>query len=155
MHCHTHWGQCAVELVQYTASLPGGSGEWHSCHALPDRLADVDSGTPVMHCLAAWGQWAVQLLQCTATPLGGGGQWNSCNAHAHQLGGRGILARRQSLPKERKSCNALPHCLGAVGSANATVHCHNAWGRWAVELLQCAGPPTGGTGCPAPEVVAA
>ena len=80
-----------------------------------------------MHRLTGWGHWAVQLLQCTATlPWG---RWNSCNA--------------------------VPHCLGAVGSATLAMHCHTAWGRWAVELLQCAGPPTGGTGSPAQEVVAA
>ena len=35
------------------------------------------------------------------------------------------------------------------------MHCHTAWGRWAVELLQCTGPAAGGTGRPAQEVVAA
>ena len=33
--------------------------------------------------------------------------------------------------------NALPHCLGAVGSATPAMHCLTAWGQWAVELLQC------------------
>ena len=41
-----HLLQWAAELLQCTASLPGGSGQWTSCSALP-------------HCL---GQWAVQLL---------------------------------------------------------------------------------------------
>ena len=77
----------------------------------------------------------MQLLQCTTTPPGGGGQWNSCNAWAHQLGGRGVLPRRRSLPKEQYSYNALPHCLGAVGSATSAMHCLTAWGQWAVELL--------------------
>ena len=44
----------------------------------------------VMYCLTARGQWAVQPLQCTASLPRGSGQWNSSNA--------------------------LPHCLGAVGS---------------------------------------
>ena len=82
-----------------------------------------------MHCLTALGQWAVQLLQCTATLPVGSGQCNSCNA--------------------------LPHFLGAVGSATLAMHCHTAWGHWALPLPQCAGPPAGGTGSPAQEAVAA
>ena len=90
MHCLTAWG----------------SGEDNSCNALPHclgavgsatpamhcltALRAVDSATPAMHCLAAWGQWAVELLQCTAPLPGNSGQCNSCNA--------------------------LPHCPGAVGS---------------------------------------
>ena len=35
------------------------------------------------------------------------------------------------------------------------MHCHTAWGRWAVELPQCAGPPTRGMGSPAQEAVVA
>ena len=73
-----------------------------------------------MHCLTALGQWAVQLLQCTASLLGGSGQCNSCNA--------------------------LPHCPGAVGSATPAMHCLTAWGQWAVELLQCTAPLPGGSG---------
>ena len=42
-------------------------------------------------------------------------------------------------PRKRRcnSCNALPHCLGAVGSATPAMHCLTAWEQWAVELLQC------------------
>ena len=64
-----------------------------------------------MHCLTAWGQRAVQLLQCTASLPWGSRQCNSCNA--------------------------LPHCLGAVGSATPAMHCLTAWGQWTVQLLQC------------------
>ena len=101
-------GQWAVELLQCTATLPGGSGLWNSCNALPHRLAAVGSGTPVMHRHTAWGQWAVQLLQCTATPPGGGGQWNSCNARAHQLGGTGMPAQEAvtALRAELLQCTA-------------------------------------------------
>ena len=91
MHCLTAWEQRAVQLLQCTASLPGGSGQWNSCNTLPHCLGAVDSATPAMHCPTASGQWAVQLLQCTASLPGGSGQ--------------------------RNSCNALPHCLGAVDSA--------------------------------------
>ena len=62
MHRHTAWGQRAVQLLQYTASLLGGSGQWDSCHAPPHCLGTVGSATPAMHCLTACGRWAVQLL---------------------------------------------------------------------------------------------
>ena len=39
---------------------------------------------------------------CVATAPGGSGQWNSCNA--------------------------LPHCLGAVGSGTPAMHCLTVWG---------------------------
>ena len=35
------------------------------------------------------------------------------------------------------SCNALSHCLGAVGHGTRAMHCLTTWGQWAVELLQC------------------
>ena len=34
-HC---LGQWAVQLMQYTSSLPGGSGQWNLCNALPHCL---------------------------------------------------------------------------------------------------------------------
>ena len=135
MHCLTACGQWAVELLQRTASLP-----------LPHCPGAVGSATPAMHCLIAWGQWAVHLLQCTATPSGGCGQWNSCHSRAHQLGGQGSLPKRRSLSKERNPCNALPHCLGAVGNATPAMHCLDAWGQWVVELLQCTATLPRGSG---------
>ena len=78
MHCLTAWGQWAVQLLQCTASLPWGSGQWNSCSALPHCPGAVGNGTPVVHCLTALGavgsatpamqcltalgQWAVELL---------------------------------------------------------------------------------------------
>ena len=138
----------------------GGGGSFVGGRRKPVPLLTVAAGSApgsvavhdmssTAHCA---GQWAVQLLQRTATPPGGGGQWNSLNAQAPSWGGRGVLPRRRSLPKEQKSCNALPHCLGAVGSGTHVMHCHTAWGHgqwnscnapphylgaWAVELLQC------------------
>ena len=50
------WGQWAVDLLQYTASLPGGSGQWASRNTLPHCLWAVGSGPPAMHRLTAWGQ---------------------------------------------------------------------------------------------------
>ena len=34
-----------------------------------------------------------------------------------------------------KSCNALPHCLGAVGSGTPVMHCLTAWGQWALLVV--------------------
>ena len=128
MHRLTALGQWAVKLPQCTTSLPGGSGQCNSnsCNALPHCPGAVGSGTPAMHCLTAWGQWAVELLQCTASlPWG---QW------AVQL-----LQCTASLPGgsgQCNSCNALPHWLGAVGSATPAIHCRTAGGQWAAQLLQ-------------------
>ena len=66
MHRLTAWGQWAVQLL-HTASLPWGSGQCNSCHAVPHCLGAVGSGTRAIHCPTAWEQWAVQLLQCTAS----------------------------------------------------------------------------------------
>ena len=90
-------------LLQYTARLPGGSGQWTSWNSFPHCLGAVGSGPPGIHCRTAWGQWGVELLQCTASLPGGSGQWNSCNA--------------------------LPHCLGAVGSGTPAMHCLTAFGQ--------------------------
>ena len=55
MHCHTAWGQGAVELVQYTASLPRRSAHWNSCNALPHCMGAVGNGTPAMRGPTGWG----------------------------------------------------------------------------------------------------
>ena len=44
------------------------------------------------------------------------------------------------------SCNALPDCLGAVGSGPPAIHCPTAWGQWAVQFLQCTASLPGGSG---------
>ena len=53
----------------------------------------------------------MQLLQCSASMPRGSGQCNSCNA--------------------------VPQCLGVVGSATPAMHFNIAGGQWEVELLQC------------------
>ena len=73
MHCLTARGQGVAQLLQCTATLPVGSGQWNSYNALPHCLGAVGSGSPAMHCLTAWGQWAVDFLQCTGTLPGGSG----------------------------------------------------------------------------------
>ena len=62
-----------MDLLQYTTSLLGGSGQWNSCST----------------CLTAWGQWAVELPQYTASLPGGSGQWTFCNTLPHCLGAMG------------------------------------------------------------------
>ena len=51
-----------MELLECIATLPGGSGQWNSCNALPHCLGALGSATPAMHCLTVWVQWAVELL---------------------------------------------------------------------------------------------
>ena len=113
-HCLTAWWQWAVELLQRTASLPGGSGQWNSCNALPHCLGAVGSAIPAVHYLAAWGQW----------------QWNPCNAPPYYLGAMGnatsavhrrtprgqraveLLSSTAKFPRgsgQWNSCNELPH----------------------------------------------
>ena len=87
----------------------------------------------------------MQLLQCTVSLPGGSGQCTSWYALPYCLGAVG-------------SGTPTTHCLtagGVVGCATPAMHCHTAWGRWAVKLLQCAGPPAGGTESPAKEALAA
>ena len=55
MYCHTPWGQCAVQLLQYTASLCGGSGQWKFCNALPHRVQATGKETSAMRGNTSWG----------------------------------------------------------------------------------------------------
>ena len=156
-----------MELLQYTASLPGGSGQWTSCNKVPQCLGAVGSGPPAIHCLTASGQWAVQLLQYTTPLPGGSGQGTSCNTLPHCLGAVGsgppaihcptawgqwavdLLQYTAPLPRgsgQWTSCNTLPHCLRAVGSGPPATHCLTAWEQWAVDLLQYTAPLPGGSG---------
>ena len=43
-------------------------------------------------------------------------------------------------------CNALPNCLGPVGSATRAMHCLTTWRQWAAQLLQCTASLPGGSG---------
>ena len=119
MHCLTTGGQCAVQLLQRTPSLPGAVG----------------SASAAIHCLAAWGQWVVQLLQHTASLPWGSGPCNSCNTLPHCLGAVGTET-------------PAIHCFTTrgVGSATPEMHCETAWGQWAVQLLQFTASLPEGTG---------
>ena len=76
-----------------------------------------------MHCHTPWGQWAVGFPQYTASLLlGSGNPVTHCDSAQVQW------------PVELLQ---LLRCLGAVGSATHGMYYHAAWGRQAVELLQC------------------
>ena len=89
-----------------------------------------------MHYHTAGGQWAAQLLQCTATLPEDRGQCNSCSKLPHRPRGSW----------QWNFCDALPHCLWAVGTATPPMQCHAAQGQLAVELLQCTAILPGGSG---------
>ena len=116
-----YWGQWAVERLQRTASLPGGSGQHYSCNAPPHRLNTVGGGNPAMHCLTAWGQWAVQLVHTQPRSLGVVSSATPA-MHCHTAWwwwAVQLLQYSASLPGgsgQCNSCNTLPHSLGAVGS---------------------------------------
>ena len=125
MNCHSAWGQQAVQLLEFTASIRRGSGPFNSCNALPHCLWAVGRATPTGHRHTDLGQWAVQLLECTAVP-GASGPCNSLQCTPSLPGG---IAQCNSytttLPRgsgQCNSCNALPHFVGAVGSATLAMH---------------------------------
>ena len=138
MHCHATGGQVAWELLQCTATPPGGSGQWNSYNTLPNYLGAVGAATLAMHCHAAWGHGALELVQCTAT-LPGGNAVEFLQGSGTLLGGSG----------QRKTCNTLPHCVRVVGSGTPAMQCLTAYGQWVVEPLQCTttlrGANNGGT----------
>ena len=153
-------------LLQRTAPLPGGRGQWNSCNARPHCLGAVGSGILLVHRPPAWGKWVAYLLQYTAALPGGSGHRNSSNALPHQRA-LGLVQRTAPLPGgsrpcnscntlphclggsgQRISCNTLPHFLGAVGSGTSATHRLTTWAQWAVELLQrTAAPPRGYGSC--------
>ena len=130
-----------MQLPEYTASVPHNSnpvnGQWNSCNALPHCRAAEGRATPTMHCHTACGRSAVDLVQF-AGPLAGGIGSPTREAVAASIA---VLSQcTTTLPRGSwtcNSCNALPYCLGAVGSRTPVMHCHTAYGRLVVSLLQC------------------
>ena len=117
MHCLTAWGQRAVELLQCTASLPGGSGQCNSCNAPPRCLGAVGSGTLAMHCPTAWGSG-----QCNSCPggvrsllPGQGGAIFFREPGAAARGGRGVLPRGCSESPARPRGGHLLQRTGRTG----------------------------------------
>ena len=115
---------------------PGGSGQCSSCNTLPHCLGAVGSAIPAMHCRTAWGQWAADLQQSTAALPGGSGQCNSCNALPHYLG-----AVESATPAMH-----CPTAWGSVDSATPVIHCRTIWGQWTVQLLRRTAPLPRGSG---------
>ena len=171
VHWHTTLEQCVVELLQYAATLPGGSGPWNCYGTLPHWLGAVGNGTSSVDYRTAWGQGAVELLRHIAALRGCCGQWKSCSHSAVDNGTPTVHWRTTleqcvaELLQETAMLLAgsgpwncygtLPHWLGAAGSGTPPAHCRTAWMLWAVEILrsQCLGAvdngiPTGGQWTP-------
>ena len=139
-------GQWAVQLLQCAASLPGGSGQWNSCNALPHCQWAVGSATPAMHCLTAGGHWAVQLLQCNATLPWDSGQCNSRHALPHCVGALGSGTPAMRRPTSWGNGEPCPRGGRCLKSGTPAMHCHTARGQWVVQLLQCTTSLPGGSG---------
>ena len=117
-NCRTALGQWVVELLQFTAALPQGSGQWKACHTLPHYLGAVGGGTPIAHCHIVLGQCAAELLLHIATLCGGSGQWDSRRSLLHYLG----VVRSGTL---------VAHRLTAVGNGTLAMKRRTAWEQWA------------------------
>ena len=100
MHYPTARGQWAVELLQCTVPLPGGSGQWNSCNALSQRLPP-GSGT----------------VDC-----------RSCNAHCPHAWDSALHEALPTAPGQWAVHCMSPNCLGAVGSGTPAMHCPTAQG---------------------------
>ena len=119
-------GQWAVALLQCTATLPGGSGQWNSCNALPHCPGAVGIDSLAMRGHTAWGLSVYVFLPSdTACSLQHSG---TCAMHYHAARGQQAVQLLQftaSLPRGSGRCNsrnALPHCPGAVGSGTPAMH---------------------------------
>ena len=134
------WEEIRLTLAEVRRRTPSAERAWGPRGMTPRLTVRGTTASapppppPAIHCLTALGQWAVEPLQCTASlPWG---QW------AVEL-----LQYTAALPsgsRQCNSCNALPHCLGAVDSGIPAMLYPTAWGQWAVELLQCiASVPSG------------
>ena len=77
----------------------------------------------------------MELLLQTASLPGGSGQWNSP-----------IIPLRPGGSERRKSCNAPPYSMGAMGSGFAATHHRAALWQRAVEILRYTTTLPGGSG---------
>ena len=96
-----------------------------------------------MHCHTAWRQWAVEPLQCAGLVTGSPAQEAVAAYRAELLQCSATLLASRG---QCNSCNALPHRLGATGSATPATQCLTAWGRWAVQVVKCTATPPRGSG---------
>ena len=89
VHCHIAGEQCAVDLLQYAATL----------------LGVVGSRTPSIHRHNAGEKWVVHLPWYTAILMGGSGQWASFNILPHWWG---VVGNGSPLPVGARDCPAKP-----------------------------------------------
>ena len=87
------WGQRAVQLLQCTASLPWGSGQWTFCNALPHCLGAVGSGTPAITGRTGLGGTGSPAQGVVGTSCKAHGEPSSSNNRAQGLGGTGSPAQ--------------------------------------------------------------
>ena len=153
--CGVVWcAEGAVTRRQWPGCLPTGTGKREGCvlvccctagTSAQSHLAGAALPTPVHSHTGSSGPTAPCVLHCTISTL-------CAVLHCLVL----CTALHCVCPAalhlwavdsgQCNSCNALPHCLGAVGSATPATHCHTAWGQWAVELLQRTASLPGGSG---------
>ena len=177
MHYHTACGLRVVLLVQSTATRPRGNGQCIPCNIVPHCLGAVGSGTPTMraptsrgegescpggsqclicetlamrrltasgqwahclkavgiatgamHCRSALGQWAVEILSCTASLPWGSRKWKSCNALLHCLTAMGSTTPAMTASQ--------PGGSGQCKSSNTLPRCLGAMGG-ATPTMHC------------------
>ena len=78
-----------MQLLQCTASLPWGSGQWTSCNALPHCLGAVGSGTPAITGRTGLGGTGSPAQGVVGTSCKAHGEPSSSNNRAHRPGGDG------------------------------------------------------------------
>ena len=117
MHCHTTWGQWALQLLQCSASLLGGSGQCNCCDALPHCLGPVGSATPTVATASS--------AKITVAPAGGPAHCGSGTAHHPQAVWQCIAGvALPTDPKKRGSALQEFQCLLPPGSE--AVHCRSS-----------------------------
>ena len=127
MHGLTAWRQWAVELLKYSASLPGGSGQWKSCNAPPHGMGAVGCATPAMHyCPQAMRQCIAEVPVPTAPR-----QWGNALHELHYPlppGSEALCCKSSTAdcPPAVRQCIAgvpLPTALRNRGWALQEFHC--------------------------------
>ena len=104
--CLTTWGQWAVQLLQCTATPPGGGGQF------PMARAHQLGGRAVT---ARWRSVPMEAMRGAAVPRACRGR-QFPTARAHQLGGRGVLPRRRGGLRGTALPNGPGPSTGGTGS---------------------------------------
>ena len=124
-----------MDVLQDIATLPRGMG----------------SRIPATHFCTYSGHWAVELLLKTATLPWGSCQWKQCDTLSHCLGaaGNGTPSARYGIAREHMAVELVPYNATpptAVGGGIRATQCHNAPGKWAMDLLLHTATVHGGSG---------